>query len=132
MNADAELDALVWRDLGVALDHRPLDFDGAVHRIDDAAEFNDAAVARALDDAAMMHGDGRVDQVAPKGPKPCEDTIFIRASKPGVADDVGHQDRREFPGLAHGTSAEVRSPVARGKGMAAFPCCTDRYAATGN
>jgi hypothetical protein len=42
MNADAEFDALVWRDLGVALDHRPLNFDGAVHRVDDAAEFNDA------------------------------------------------------------------------------------------
>jgi hypothetical protein len=26
MNADAEFDALVRRDLGVALDHRPLDF----------------------------------------------------------------------------------------------------------
>src|SRR5215469_11931022 len=83
MNADAEFDALVWRDLGVALDHRPLDFDGAVHRVDDAAEFNDAAVASALDDAAMMHGDGWVDQVAPKGPKPCEDAIFVRASKAG-------------------------------------------------
>jgi hypothetical protein len=76
------------------LDHRPLDFDGAVFRIDDAAEFNDAAVAGALDDAAMMHGDGWVDQVAAKGPKPREDAIFVRASKTRVADDVGHQDRR--------------------------------------
>jgi hypothetical protein len=50
MNADAEFDALVGRDLGVALDHRPLDFDGAVHRVDDAAEFNDAAVPGALDE----------------------------------------------------------------------------------
>jgi hypothetical protein len=31
----------------------------------------------------MMHGDGRVDQVAAQRPKPCEDAIFIRASKPG-------------------------------------------------
>jgi hypothetical protein len=60
-----------------------------------------------------MHRDGRVDQIAPKGPKPCEDSILVRASKPGVADDVGDQDRREFPDLAHGASAEAgRSLVA--------------------
>jgi hypothetical protein len=29
----------------------------------------------------MMHGDGWVDQVAPKGPKPCEDAIFAPASR---------------------------------------------------
>jgi hypothetical protein len=62
------IDALVGRDLGVALDHRSLDFDGAADRIDDAAEFDDAAVASALNDAAMMHRDGRVDQVAPQRP----------------------------------------------------------------
>ena len=48
-------------DLGVALDHRSLDFDGAVLCVDDTAEFDDAAVARALDDAAAVHCDGRVD-----------------------------------------------------------------------
>jgi hypothetical protein len=48
MNADTEFDALVGRDLGVAVDHRPLNFDGAVHRIDGAAELDDATVAGAL------------------------------------------------------------------------------------
>ena len=132
VDADPKFDALVGRDLGVALDHRPLDFNGAVHCVDDAAEFEDAAVARALDDAAVMHRDGRVDQVAAKGPKASEDSIFIRTRKPRVADDVGHQDRRELSGLAHGASAEAKSPVAGGLGMAAFPCCTDRDAAAGN
>jgi hypothetical protein len=113
MNADAEFDALIGRDLGVALDHRPLDFDRAVHRVDDTTEFNDAAVASALDDAAVMHRDGRVDQVASKGPKPCENAIFVRTSKAGVADDVGHQDRGQLPGLAHDAIADAgRSPVA--------------------
>jgi len=106
MDADPKFDALVGRDLGVALDHRPLDFDGAIH-CDHAAEFNDTAAAGALDDAAAMHRDGRVDQVAAKGPKASEDSIFIRTRKPRVADHVGHQDRREFPGLAHGASAEA-------------------------
>ena len=89
------------RHAGVALDHRVLHFDGAAHRVDDAAEFDDAAVAGALDDAAVMHGDGRVDQVAAKRPEPRENAIFVRAGEPAVADDVGDQDRRELAGLAH-------------------------------
>ena len=96
-----------------------------VHCVDHAAEFDDAAVARALDDAAVMHGDGRIDQVAAQRPKPSEDPIFVRTRKPRVADHVGHQDRGQFSGLAHGASAEGRSPVARGFGMAARPCCTE-------
>jgi hypothetical protein len=70
MDADAELDALVGRDLGVPLDHRSLDFHGAVHCVDNAAKFNDAAVAGPLDDVAMMHSDGWVDQVATERPQP--------------------------------------------------------------
>ena len=93
MDADAKFDALVGRDLSVALHHRSLNFNGAVHCVDDTAEFDDIAVARALDDAAVVHGDGRVDQVAAKGPKASEDSILIRTCKPRVTDDVGHQDR---------------------------------------
>ena len=37
MDADPKFDALVRRDPSVALEHRPLDFNGAVHRVDDAA-----------------------------------------------------------------------------------------------
>ena len=88
-------------DLGVALDHRPLDFDGAVHGVDDAAELDDRAVAGALDDAAVMHGDGRIDQVAAKRPQPRQNPVLVGSGEPAVADDVGHQDRRELSGLAH-------------------------------
>jgi hypothetical protein len=72
----------------------------------------------------VVDGDGRIDQVAAKGPKASKDSIFIRTGKPRVADHVGDQDRRELSGFAHGASAEAGSPVAGGKGMAAFPCCT--------
>jgi hypothetical protein len=72
-----------------------------------------------------MHGEDRIDQVAPKGPKPCEDAIFVRACKPRVADDVSDQDRGEFPDLGH--VAGCRQVAGRGGfGMAAFPCCIDR------
>ena len=94
-------------DPGVALDHRPLDFDGAAHRVDDAAELDDCAVAGALDDAAVVNGDGRVDQVAAKRPQPRQNPVLVGSGKPRIADDVGHQDRRELSGLAHGANAEA-------------------------
>ena len=101
MNADAELDAPVLRHAGVALDHPVLHFDRAAHGVDHAAELDRAAVAGALDDAAVMHGDGRIDQVAAQRPEPRQRAILVRAGEPAEADDVGGQDRREFPGLAH-------------------------------
>jgi hypothetical protein len=85
----------------------------AAHRVHHAAKLNDAAVPGALDHTSVMHCDCRVDQVAPKGAEPSEDTILVRAREPRVADDVGHQDRGEFPGLAHGAIAVTgKSPVA--------------------
>jgi hypothetical protein len=60
-----------------------------------------------------MHGEDWIDQVAAQGPEPGEDAILGHARKPGVADDVGHQDGGQFPGLGHGAIAEAaRSSVA--------------------
>ena len=90
------------RDAGVALDHGVLHFDRAAHRVDHAAELDDAAIAGALDDAAMVHGDGGIDQVAAQRPQPRQNSVFVGAGEPRIADHIGHQDRREFSGLAHG------------------------------
>ena len=102
MNADAKFDALVRRHAGVALDHGVLHFDRAAHRVDDAAELDDAAVAGALDDAAMMHGDRGIDQIAAQRAQSRQGAIFVRAREPAVADHIRDQNRRNFPGLAHG------------------------------
>jgi hypothetical protein len=51
--------------------------------------------------AAMVGGDGRVDQVAAKPSKARQRSVLIRTRKPRIADNVGHQDRGQFPGLAH-------------------------------
>ena len=67
---------------GVALDHRCLDFDCAAHGVDHAAELDDRAVASALDDAAVMDGDDRIDQVAAKRPEPRQDPILVGAGEP--------------------------------------------------
>ena len=105
MNADAEFDAALGRQAGVALDHAVLHFDGAAHRVDHAAKLDEAAVAGALDDAAVMEGDGRIDQVAAKRPKPRQDAILVRPREPAITDNIRNQNRRNFPGLAHGASS---------------------------
>ena len=85
-------------DPGVALDHGPLDFNGAVHRVDDAAELDEAAVAGALDDAPVMHGDGGIDQVASEPPQPRKGAILVRPGKPAVADDIRRPRSRRVCG----------------------------------
>ena len=45
-----------------------LHFDRAAHRVDHAAELDEAAVAGALDDAPVMRGDGGIDQIAAQRP----------------------------------------------------------------
>ena len=90
------------RHAGVALDHAVLHFDCAAHRVDHAAELDDDAVAGALDDAPVMGGDGGVDQIAAQRPEPRQRALLVRAGEPAIADDIRDQDRRNFPGLAHG------------------------------
>jgi hypothetical protein len=98
---DAELDAALGRHPGVAFDHRVLNFHRAAHGVDDATELNESAVAGALDDAAVMHRDGRIDQVAAKRPQPRQCPILIGACQSAESDYVRRQDRRKLPGLGH-------------------------------
>ena len=115
MNADAELDAALGRHAGVALDQAVLHFDRAAHRVDHAAELDKAAVAGALDDAPVMRGDGGIDQIAAQPPEPRQGAILVRAGEPAVADNIGDQDRRDFPGLAHSSgSPALRRPSNSG------------------
>jgi hypothetical protein len=55
---------------GITLDHAVLELDGAAHRVDHAAEFNDASVAGALHYAPVMYGYGGIDQIALERPQP--------------------------------------------------------------
>ena len=102
MDADAKLDAALGRQAGVALDDAVLHLDRTAHRVDHAAKLDEATVAGALDDAAVMGGDGRVDQIAFEGPKTREGSVLVGAGEPAVTNDIRDQDRRELPGLRHG------------------------------
>ena len=92
-----------------------LDVEGGAHRLDHAAEFDDRAVARALDEPAAMARDGRIDEVGPQRSQPRDRALFVLAGQPAVADDVGDHNRREFPGLAHPSplSRPASEPRAR-------------------
>ena len=59
-----------------------LHLDRAAHRVNDAAKLDDAAVAGAFDDAAVMDSDGRIDEVAAKRPKPRESPVLVGPGKP--------------------------------------------------
>jgi hypothetical protein len=64
MNADAEFNPPVIAHAGVAVQHGALDLERAAHRVDYAAKLDDHPVARALDHAAVVHGDGRIEEIA--------------------------------------------------------------------
>ena len=92
-----------------------LHFDRAMHGVDHAAELDEAAVAGPLDDAPVMRGDGGIDQIAAQAPQPRQGAILVRAGEPAVADHVGDQDRRDFPGVAHSSgSPALRRPSNSG------------------
>ena len=63
-------------------------------------------VARALDDAPVMHGDRRVDQVAAQRAQPGERAILVEAREPAEPDDIGRQYRRQFPRFAHAVGSD--------------------------
>ena len=98
MDADAELDASLGPQTGVALDHTILHLDGAAHPVDHAPEFNENPVAGAFDHAPVMHGDGRINQIAPESPEPRQCAILVHAGKPAVADNIRRKNSREFSG----------------------------------
>jgi len=61
IDADAQLDAAVRPDSSVPLGHRLLHRDRAAHRVDDAGELDEEAVAGGLDDAPPVFGDPRIE-----------------------------------------------------------------------
>jgi hypothetical protein len=80
VDPDTEFDPLFSWHTGVALDHRALDFDGAAHFVDDAAELDDDAVAGARNDPPMVERDGRVNKVAAEPPQTRQSLLLFRAA----------------------------------------------------
>ena len=85
----------------VRCDDRPLDFNRAVDCVDHAAELDNCAVASALNHAAMMRVDRRIDQIAAQPPEARQRAILVRSRKTAITDDIRDQDRRDLPGSRH-------------------------------
>ena len=95
VDADAEFDARLVGRAAVAVGHAGLDGDGAAHRLDGAGEIDQQAVAGALDDAAAVGGDMRLDQLAEMALQALQRAFLVAAHQPAVAGDVGRQDGGE-------------------------------------
>jgi hypothetical protein len=61
VDAYAKLDAAIGWQAGVAFDHAVLHLDRAARSVDHAAELDENAIPSALNDAAAMDCDRRVD-----------------------------------------------------------------------
>jgi hypothetical protein len=100
VDADAEFDAAFRRQAGVALDQAVLHFDSAAHGVDDTPELDETAIAGALEDTAVVHSDGRINEIAAQRPEPGQRPVLVGPGEPAVADHIGGQDRRDLSGLA--------------------------------
>ena len=111
MDADAKLNPPVGRDACIALDHAGLHFDRAARRVDHATEFSDEPVPGALDNSAVVDSDRRLDQITAQRAQPRQRALLVGAREPAITDDIGDQDRHNFPGLAHSSgSPALRRP----------------------
>jgi hypothetical protein len=115
IDADPEFDPLILRHLGVAHRHLALHVDGTAHRVDDARELDQQAVAGDPDDAAAMLLDHRVGEFAAQHLQPFERALLVDANEPRVADDIGCQDRRQpalYPRFTHFLPGRTTEPLA--------------------
>ena len=95
IDADAELDPPRRRDVGVASRHPALNLGSAQHGVGDAAEFDQHTVAGGLDDAAMVLGNGRIDEFDPVSLETRKRPRLVNLHEPAIADHVGGKDRCE-------------------------------------
>jgi hypothetical protein len=97
MDADTELDTLVRRDGGIALGHAALHVDGAAHGGDDAGELDQHAIARRLDEPAVMLGDLGFEQGRHMRLELTERAFLVGCDEPAVARDIRGHDGRQPP-----------------------------------
>jgi len=108
VDADAQLDAVVRREPLIPLGHRLLHLDRAAHRIDDAGKFHQQAVAGGLDDAAVVLGDLRIEELLPQRFEALVRALLVGAHQPRIAGHIGGENCGEAADRRH-----LRPAVAR-------------------
>jgi hypothetical protein len=89
---DGIVDTTIGRHIGVSLCHFALHIDGVTHRIDDAGEFEQQAVAHRFDDAAALFLYFGVGQLASERLQPCKHSLLVGAHEPAVTRDISGQN----------------------------------------
>jgi hypothetical protein len=105
VDADPEPDAPLVGDHGLTVDHPALHFGGAAHRVNDAPEFREQAVAGILDDAAPVLRDLWIDQLTEMRLQALVRAFLIRPHQARIARHIGGEDRGETAGRGHGSSS---------------------------
>src|SRR5262245_18101953 len=95
VETNAKLDAPFWGDLGVALNHLPLDIDGTTYGVDDTGKFNKDAAASCLDDAPAVFGNLGIDDGSSVALECGQRSFFIQAHQPRIARDIPRENGRE-------------------------------------
>jgi len=90
--------AALLREIQIAVGHRALNFARTTHRIDDAGEFCQHAVAGGLDDAAVMLADLRIHQLDEVRLQAFVRAFLIGAHQARIAHLIGGEDRSETTG----------------------------------
>ena len=91
VDAEAEHDSAVFRQLGIALDNCPLHVGGHPNRAGDAVELGQHPVAHQLDDAPLVLGDLGIDELQSNGFQGRERTFLVRSDEARIAHDIGGQ-----------------------------------------
>jgi len=81
MKADTELDAFVRRRGRIPLGHARLHLGRAPQGIDHTAELDQQAIARCLDEPAVVRGDRRINQLGADSLQRLEGAAFVRADQ---------------------------------------------------
>ena len=102
IDADAKAQAALLGEIQIAVGHRALNFGRTAHRVDDAGEFRQHAVAGGLDDPAVMLADLRIDQFAQMRLEALVRAFLIGAHQARIAHHIGGEDRGETAGGGRG------------------------------
>jgi hypothetical protein len=109
VNADADFNTPLGRDVFVTLRHSALCLYGTTRGINGAAEFNQESVAGAFDDAAIVFGDSRFEEFPTMGIEPRECPFLVRAHEPAVSSDIRRKNGSEPP--FHALFGHVSAPA---------------------
>src|SRR6266700_3930639 len=105
IDADAKPDLPLVGHLRLAVDHPALHLGGAAHRIYDAREFHQQAVAGSLDDAALMLLDLGIDELPAMRLETLVRAFLVRPHQARIARHISGEDRGQTAGRGHGSEA---------------------------